>query len=689
MSELANNETMLVQLQQWQQSGWLGALDVALARMVTTAPLSDAAQTNSSEVIALMTALLSYQVMRGHVCLHLDTLLSDPHELLGLSPRQFAQTETLTQTPADCLAKVTVADIQQAFAASPAVAVVGAAPSSDDLSEPLVYAQGALYLRRFWLYEQRIASQLRGRMKSGAFEAVPGATLNTMLNELFPLEAPTTAATTSAIERVPWQKLACANTLRSRFSVITGGPGTGKTYTVVRLLAMLQRLAMQQGGQALKIRLAAPTGKAAARLKESIQNALDEMRVAPQFAAWQDTFNAISSDSLTLHKLLGTQQHTRAFRYHQGNPLSLDVLVIDEASMVDIEMMDAILAALPKHAQLVLLGDKDQLASVEAGAVLGQLCAGAEAGRYRQQSFDYLQSVSKARLPMQLFDSEGPEYLQHVVMLRVSRRFDGRSGIGHLAHALNTGDLPRISELLKAQDDARLFTDIRLLTPGFRDDDTPLAREQQLLESLRLVCLQGFATYWQTIESRRPAADAQDTEIEHWARDVLKAYAGFQLLSPIRDGVFGVEGLNHQVERWLTFMPKPSQWYEGRPVMVTQNDYSLNLRNGDIGMVLTWPRDGRERVVFVDSEGRLRWILPSRLRQVETVFAMTVHKSQGSEFAHTVMVMPSTDNAVLCRELIYTGVTRAAEQLTMVVPRWQVLEQAVSRQTSRAGNLNL
>lgn len=681
-------------LRQWQQSGWLNALDIALARLVT-APTD-----GEQPILALMTALLSYQVLRGHVCLNLQQLLDHPHALLSLSPMQLRQMEEAgVVTPASQLSLLKLQDIETLLSTSGAVTCIDsiAAEGSTQLAEhatpmaaekavntPLVYAAGALYLRRFWLYEQGISDELRGRMKSSAMQRRSGDALSGLLNELFP--AAQTNPQAPPLEQVSWQKLACANTLRSRFSVITGGPGTGKTYTVVRLLALLQRLAMTDHGQGLRIRLAAPTGKAAARLKESIQSALSEMLQDPHFASWQDTLQQIDSESSTLHKLLGTQQQTRAFRHHSGHPLSLDVLVIDEASMVDIEMMDAVLAALPKTAQLILLGDKDQLASVEAGAVLGQLCAGAEEGHYREDSFDYLQSVSDAKIPLQLFDAGGPDYLQHVVMLRVSRRFDGRSGIGHLANAVNAGDVKRLRELLPQVPSTRPFTDIQLLSapPATAIQEA----ETSLLEVLRPLCVAGFKTYWQVIQ-QRPDQNADDSAIEQWARKVLQTYTHFQLLTPLREGTFGVTGLNQQIERWLTFMPKTTLWYEGRPVIVTQNDYSLNLRNGDIGMVLKWPRDGRERVVFIDSDGRLRWILPSRLRQVNTVFAMTVHKSQGSEFAYTVVVMPSVDNPVLCRELVYTGITRAAKQLTLVVPRWDILEQAVRRQTYRSGNLNL
>ncbi|RUO32009.1 exodeoxyribonuclease V subunit alpha [Aliidiomarina sedimenti] len=724
MTNDVNNEgTALTELEAWYNAGWIRALDLNLARFLQAEQVTD-------ERVLVLAVLLSHQVGRGHVCLPLKELFGSPQLLLNLPPAhsRFADDEHEIVSPLQLLTRLGVttdADLAGALSACDGVAD---SPQTDAVT-PLVYQHGALYLRRYWHYEARIASALQKRMQvSGPGSLTPdiaAETLQQALDELFPHAADSTTSSATGIERVNWQKLACANTLRSRFSVITGGPGTGKTYTVVRLLAMLQRLAAEP----LRIRLAAPTGKAAARLKESISNALHEMQQSTELSEWQQVLQRIESDSSTLHKLLGVQQGTRKFRHHRGNPLSLDVLVVDEASMVDIELMDATLEALPAHAQLILLGDKDQLASVEAGAVLGQLCQGAEQGGYNQQSFDYLQSFSDTPLPDFLRAADGPSYLQHVVMLRVSRRFDGRSGVGHLAYAINAGDSKRAAQLLLGsqaagasheQQTANSFSDIAVLQSTGTEavSQRQLFAQQQpaLTEDLRRLCVQGFSGYLQQIK-QRPDAQASDGDIDTWARSVLAGYSNFQLLTPVREGEFGVAGLNAQIERWLKAalqtlkktaageaepLQPPlatekgngaaqasEQWYEGRPVMVTENDYSLNLRNGDIGMVLVSPRDGRKRVVFVDSDNTLRWILPSRLREVQTVFAMTVHKSQGSEFTHTVMVLPEQDNPVLCRELVYTGVTRAKKQLTMVVPDWHVFHQSIQRRTLRAGRLHL
>lgn len=724
-------------LMEWQAEALLSHLDVAMARLVASElgtqerelggnAAEGVANTRTDEsILMVLVAFLSYQVSRGHVCLSLAELMRAPEQTLGL---ERAALERLTTTPSAWLSSSSLAKVIELLERSSAVASLHRAATVTN--QPLVLDSQNLYFSRFWRYERTIVTHLYARMQSRAFEDIGAAKLNTLLDALFPPDSKPTEQTfegDSAQQRIlntPWQKLACANTLRGRFSVITGGPGTGKTFTVVRLLALLQRLAMQDGGTPLTIKLAAPTGKAAARLKESIQQALIQLKQVPELVDWATTFAQIDSDSTTLHKLLGTQQHTRRFRHDAHRPLNVDVLVVDEASMIDIEMMHALLVALPKHTQLILLGDKDQLASVEAGAVLGQLCTNAEHGQYRRETFDYLQAVSSTPLPKHLFDPNGPDHLQHVVMLRVSRRFDDASGIGHLARAVNEGNTQQVQRLLLERSTATNYPDIAVVPLQPREmprvgkgsrslqakKDIPLtetadhqlteASEQTLWAELRKLCYQGFKGYWQVVQ-QRPSATASPAELDSWAAGVLKAYANFQLLSALREGPFGVQGLNQQITGWLDYIPKQGSqgagqltmavqsghWYEGRPVMVTENDYSLNLRNGDVGVTLMSPGDATLRVVFIDSQGQLRWILPSRLRHVQTVFAMTVHKSQGSEFAHTVMVLPPHDSPVLSRELIYTGITRASKQLTLVIPQWQVLRQAVERKTQRAGRL--
>ncbi|GGW56864.1 exodeoxyribonuclease V subunit alpha [Alishewanella tabrizica] len=741
-------EDMLALLTEWQKIGLLSALDVAFAcflysnappSLATALSDNDNASTKTATLMSasgggvnsttlLLAALVSYQVSRGHVCLPLNSLAD---MALTLLPEQSNTLFTVEgdnlPSPDSIVSALSLPELLSDLKRSGIVLMLatsehsGAANSkiasgaSEDIPHfilPLVVQDDALYLYRYWHYEQQIATDLRRLMQPTSFVLPPAATLTQWLAELFQrtrpqakqteptpsqdavLPASNTITEQAAVLPINWQQLACVNTLRSQFSVITGGPGTGKTYTVVRLLALLQRLQCDSVNQPLVIKLAAPTGKAAARLKESIQAAKESLHALP--AAWHSAIAQITAQSTTLHKLLGVQPGTRQFKHNRRYPLALDVLIVDEASMVDIELMQALLAALPPAARLILLGDKDQLASVEAGAVLGQLCAGADQGGYQRQTFDFLQQYSSTALPQTLYAAHGPAHLQHVVMLRESRRFTASSGIGALAAAVNNAAASDVAPLFA---DPR-YTDIQLLAPessnvlqaGSLSHDN--AAFSPLLVALSQLCQQGFAAYWQAI-TKRPAANSTQLQQDEWARAVLAAYQGFQLLTPVRQGPFGVAGLNALVQKTLSFLPKgkalqhEDSWYEGRPIMITANDYNLNLRNGDVGMVLTLPGQGQKRAVFIDSDNQVRWILPSRLTQVDTVFAMTVHKSQGSEFAHTVMVMPERDNPVLSRELLYTGITRAAKQLTLVVPDWHVLVEAINRPTVRAGHLRI
>lgn len=665
-------------LAQWQQAGIISALDVAFVRF-----LWRNAEASLNSTTLLLAALVSSQLSKGHVCLPLAELLDAPNQFLNIDTALLYQDDgTVLADPAALLRDIDLKQLYQCLLESQVVQHSQNTLSLASQGLPLVLTDKALYLHRYWRYEQFISTELSQLMQAERQPlALSNMPLAQWLDELFP--ATRNTASIDDVTAINWQKLACANTLRSRFSVITGGPGTGKTYTVVRLLALLQRMHTQSSADELIIKLAAPTGKAAARLKESIQAAADSLSELP--AAWATALSKIKADSSTLHRLLGVQHGTRQFKHRRGQPLALDVLIVDEASMVDIELMQALLAALPPTARLVLLGDKDQLASVEAGAVLGQLCAGAEEGGYRTDTMQFLQQFCPQPIPTSFAKLDGPNHLQHVMMLRVSRRFDDKSGIGALAKAVNQAQLPQLKHLLQMPN---TFSDIALLQNTASQPDESHAA---LFEQLQQLCQQGFNAYWQVILAR-PAKNCTPAEQDMWARAVLTAYQGFQLLTPVREGHFGVTGLNHLVQNALTFLPsvkETNSWFEGRPIMITANDYNLNLRNGDIGMVLCSAITGEKRAVFIDSDNQVRWILPSRLNEIETVFAMTVHKSQGSEFSHAVMILPDRDNPVLSRELVYTGITRAAKKLTLVVPRWHVLEQAVNRRTERSGYLHL
>lgn len=670
LAPLNSSTDLLALLDRWAERGWLRALDRAFVAFLRER------EPDGNPLVLLAAALASHQLGHGHVCLDLQKTLAEPDFALSLPPEGDALAGPLL-LPSQLLERLTVDTWLQRLGAS---RLVAAADNPEHNSRPLVLSEGRLYLRRYWTYERQIDDALRQRLQQT--EATP-ADLRTRLDNLFKDGA--------EAGQIDWQKLACALATRAAFSIITGGPGTGKTTTVVRLLALLQEPAVQ-AGRPLRIRLAAPTGKAAARLTESIGQQVELLAVSAEVR------KQIPCDVSTVHRLLGSRPNSRHFRHHAGDPLPLDVLVVDEASMIDLEMMANLLAAMPENARLILLGDKDQLASVEAGAVLGDLCRDAEEGRYSDDTRAWLEQVSGeslARSELQTGDAGRYPLAQQVVMLRRSRRFGEGSGIGQLARLVNRQQAVDARALLREGTYADVFG------LGLRGE------QDRALDKLVLdghgrgpTGPQGYREYLQAIQQGRPADDlpADDARWSEWATTVLKAFERFQLLCAVRKGPWGVEGLNQRVSRVLTsagLIDGEQPWYEGRPVLVTRNDYGLNLMNGDIGIALRLP-DGQSdnaplRVAFPRNDGRggVRFVLPSRLSDVETVYAMTVHKSQGSEFAHTALVLPDALNPVLTKELIYTGITRARDWFSLIEPRQGVFEQAVERKVKRISGLML
>ncbi|MBA1204668.1 exodeoxyribonuclease V subunit alpha [Pseudomonas capeferrum] len=668
LAPLRRSTDLLVLLDRWVERGWLRPLDRAFVSFLEElAPGTD-------PLVLLAAALASHQLGHGHVCLDLEQTLAEPDFALSLPPEGDAQTGP-SLLPSQLLAGVSVNLWSKRIASS---ALAAAGDSHEHRSRPLVLSGQRLYLRRYWGYERRIDLALRDRLAQ--VEAAPEQ-LSGRLAKLFEGGA--------VPGQIDWQKLACALATRAAFSIITGGPGTGKTTTVVRLLALLQGPAVEQGAP-LRIRLAAPTGKAAARLTESIGQQVERLDVS------EAVREHIPTDVSTVHRLLGSRPGSRHFRHHAGNLLPLDVLVVDEASMIDLEMMANLLDALPPRARLVLLGDKDQLASVEAGAVLGDLCRDAEEGRYSQQTQQWLEHVSGESLAasgLRTGDEQRYPLAQQVVMLRHSRRFGEGSGIGQLARLVNRQQAEEARDLLTLAPDDLFSLSLR----GEQDR----AFDRLLLEGIGRGSErpEGYRSYLQTIGRRRPppGTPADDARWEHWAGEVLQSFETFQLLCAVRKGPWGVEGLNLRVARVLDaagLIDSQQVWYEGRPVLVTRNDYGLSLMNGDIGITLRLPDEHGDpvlRVAFArnDGHGGVRFVLPSRLNEVETVFAMTVHKSQGSEFSHTALVLPDTLNPVLTKELVYTGITRARHCFSLIEPRQGVFEDAVARQVRRISGLML
>lgn len=647
-------ERLFPLLETWMRRGWIRPLDLAFTRFLHRR------QPDADGLVLLAAALTSHQLGRGHVCLDLDGTLAEPEAVLSLPP----EAETggpHSERPGELLEGISRKAWESRLGESPLVDRNGEGEAA-----PLVLAAGRLYLRRFWEYSCRVADSLQGRL---AHTLTLPEGLYSRLDTLF---AGLRSKAESSRETIHWQSVAAAVAARGAFSVISGGPGTGKTTTVLRLLGLLQGLALEQGSR-MRIRLAAPTGKAAARLTESIGQAATHLPEAVRAH--------IPAEAATLHRLLGGRPNTRHFAHHRRNPLHLDLLVVDEASMIDLEMMAALLEALPAQARLVLLGDKDQLASVEAGAVLGELCANADTPAYLPETVEWVQRATGYDL--QPFAGAGSRLDQQVVVLRKSHRFGGRSGIGNLARAVNTGDPARVRAVW-----AQGFADIRRSAATHPEDRVfgRLVADPDTGEPA------GYRTYLE-VAARGPASTFSE---EDWFRQVMEAFGRFRLLAAVRRGDWGVEGLNRAAARHLAragLIAAEQGWYPGRPVMVTRNDYGLGLMNGDIGIALP-VADGAAggggktlRVVFPLPGGGFKKVLPSRLNDAETAYAMTVHKSQGSEFDHTVLVLPDMSSPVLTRELVYTGITRARRWCTLLCPDAALLDEAVGRSAHRASGL--
>lgn len=624
----------LATLAQWQAAGWLRPLDLALARF-----LHDTDATAPPDLL-LAAALLSRLESAGHSALPLDDLARTAADLLDWPVEACnALALTLAAQPLQ----------PQAWAACAVLAVdPDPDPEVHSGATPLVLAAGQLALRRHWRDECLIAAQLRARAGATLHHPGEGAAVDSrpaapksdsLLDLLFPPRTEPNAGGSSA--EVDWQRRAGELALQGRFTLVTGGPGTGKTWTAARLLVLLQ--AMRGTGPDtppsstpapwLRVGLAAPTGKAAARLKQSIQQALQGLRaalgpLAPQVLdPWVDAL----PPAQTLHALLGARPGTRRFRHDADHPLPLDLLIVDEASMVHLGLMARLLEALPPDARLLLLGDADQLASVEAGAVLADLCA-------------------------------APMLAPRVVALRESRRF--RGAIGALAQAMYRGDGAAALAALHGDATGALA----LESPHEAAALLPLA-------------VQGYRPMLQAL---RPPGTAAER-----ARAALQAFDGFRLLCALREGPWGVDGLNAAVEHALAdaglLAARRGEWFTGRPVMLLRNQPGLGLFNGDIGLVLPGD-DGTPRVWFSDGQ-TLHAVAAGRLEQVQTAFAMTVHKSQGSEFSHVALVLPPEDGPLLTRELLYTGLTRSRERFTLVAPQAGVLGRALGRRTRRLGGL--
>ncbi len=691
---------------QLSQKGVFRQLDYQFARFMF-------AQQATPE-LAFIAALASCELGKGHICLPLQDSEGqslDPAQKLGLYGQSAEQLRSEWH-------KV---DWPQLLKQSPLVA-------DGEQALPLVFDGNRLYLNRYWHYERDLAARLVSFGTPMSLKPTDAQKLKELLNHLFardyrllfsalkqgqqsgkdsqvsrqqkvcdmldvradkqfepPLDwqaidqvlmTAERASDLQALDRllpqsacINWQKVAAAMAITRRFAVISGGPGTGKTTTVAKLLAALVEQSAQQGHQPT-IKLVAPTGKAAARLTESIGKAVASLPVSPELKG------LIPTESSTLHRLLGVIPGSAEFRHHHHNPLHLDVLVVDEASMVDLAMMYKVVDALPKHARLILLGDKDQLSSVEAGAVLGDICSFHALGYSAQQGARLAELTGFDALNQQCGQSNN--IADSLCVLQKSYRFDARSGIGQLAKAVNAGEAAKIDQVYQQ---------------GFADIEHFALDSHSYNQMIQTLVTQ-YSEYLQWLKPDK--LDANHTAMladqqEQVAKHALTAFNRCRLLCAIREGDFGVSGLNVRIEKALAarrlIRTQDELWYPGRPIMVTRNDHGLGLYNGDIGICLREPGEsGRLKVYFELPDGRIKAVLPSRVPEHETAYAMTIHKSQGSEFDFTLLILPPDFTPLVTRELIYTGITRAKQRLAIYADLG-MMKRGVKLRTQRASGL--
>jgi len=583
---------------------------------------------NENPEIFLAAALASRVTRNGDTCLDLAAVIEDR---LPVSPYK---REQMILPPLDIW--------RDKLTKSPVVGKPG------DYSPLILDKEDRLYLYRYWIYEKKLSDSIKNRIKEDVSE-INWIGLKESLGRLFSKDVG---------EGTNWQTVASVTAALKKFCVISGGPGTGKTFIVAKVLALFLE---QAEGKRPRIFLSAPTGKAAARLKETMQTAKQTLRCNEKIRS------AIPEEAFTLHRMLKSIPDSPYFHYNSENPLPADIVVIDEASMVDLALMSKLVEATPMDARIILIGDKDQLASVDAGSVLGDICNRNEIHLFSESHCSVIRELTGEKIKISNCGSIPKYKIQDVIVeLKQSFRFPKGSGIGRFNRAVKKGDADRAIELLQNADRPTIKWE-KIRSP------------KDLHRALGEVAVKHYAKPFQT----------DDPSL------ALDYYNEFKILCAVKRGPLGVEVINKSIEQILEregFVNAETRadniYYKGQPILITRNDYSHDLFNGDMGVIMP-VEDAYDHELNLFFPGTLTGTKRLPLYQLppnETAYAMTVHKSQGSEFDDVVLVLPDQDFPVLTRELLYTAITRARRNV-LIWGSEPILRNTISRKIERTSGL--
>ncbi|MCP3927301.1 MAG: exodeoxyribonuclease V subunit alpha [Desulfobacterales bacterium] len=562
-------------------------------------------------------ALISLNTRRGHICLELEKLSS---KLFFIDHRS----EEYIYYPS-------ITNWTNALDTN----VVG---KVGDYTPLIIDNKKRLYLFRYWEYQKKVYEFIQNKTKG---LSIVNAEIKDDINSLFK----------DSKEVVDWQKIAVFTALMKRFCVITGGPGTGKTTTVTKVMALLILAARKSGYKNFRIILAAPTGKAAARLSESVGSSKKKLAIESEI------LSQIPEEAYTVHRLLGSIDKSPYFVHNRNNKIPCDLIIVDEASMIDLALMSKLTDAIPEDGRLIIVGDKNQLSSVEAGAVLNDICGGVTSHTYTDDFIEKSEEILGVAPEVDLFAEQPSDMFESIAELKKSYRFGEKNGISQISRLVNEGMGDNGLKVMKND----RFKNVKWSKyPDLRD----------VPDFLKERILKGYKKYF--------SLDFTDPKL------ALSYFDLFRVLCVLRDGPYGVKAINGLIESTIN-SGKSDDFYPGRPVLITRNDYSSGLFNGDTGITI---KDESKNlwVVFRGVDGKINKYHPSRLPEHETVFCMTIHKSQGSEFENILLITPDKDSKIYTREVVYTGITRAKKNVEIAGEERAFIE-AVAKRISRSSGL--